>query len=381
MAILAALGVVYLLFLFSRHSSIERLTLKWIILGTVALSLPLLVIPPISSSDVYANGYFGRLVTVHGVNPYRVESATLQDPFLQATHASAPYETTYGPLWISTTAVITGITGDRIALTTLVFRLVNLAALLVLCVLLFEFLKKRTAHGHLLALVAWNPLVLFEAVQNGHHDILVATCVVGALLAIVKRVGWLALLLLTVGGLLKYIPFLLVPLAIITLIRMGETKRRSMRDLILGGGAACACAIIAFAPYWVGWETFRQLFALGQYWGVPFFHPLAWLARLGELVGFTTVLARQLAAQFGVAVFLLSTIALMWLAWQRRIAVVSAWALQLTIFFLFGIVYFQPWYLLLVLPIAPLLHDRGRLALLTIGTLLPLVVYVVFASG
>jgi hypothetical protein len=106
------------------------------------------------------------------------------------------------------------VAGDNLLLNLLLFKLTSVACLALSSWLLYR-LAQRTSMAVPASVVmffAWSPLVLFEAIGNGHNDIAMMTCVLAALLLTSYRHARSALVLLVVGALIKYTAALLIPL-------------------------------------------------------------------------------------------------------------------------------------------------------------------------
>jgi hypothetical protein len=101
-------------------------------------------------------------------------------------------------------------------------------------------------------LFAWNPLVIYETVGNGHNDIVMVFFVVLAMFALTRRRFTSAALALTAGGLVKFIPTLLLPIAIVAGLSAISTWGGRAR---FAAGTLLACTalvLFAYAPYWRG---------------------------------------------------------------------------------------------------------------------------------
>ena len=351
-------------------------TMRALLLGALVVALPFLFSAPLSSTDLYANAYHGRLVSMYHINPYGIsDQVQLDDVYFNSTRARAPYQTTYGPLWITTAAAITAKTGDHIGLTLFLFRGLNLLALLGIILLLGRVLRSKGRARWVLAFVALNPLVLFEGIQNGHNDLLMAFFVVAALVAILRNKPGLLLPLLTLGALIKYLPVLLFPLVVVAIWKYYRSLRERLRSLFLGVGISLGLAIVAFFPYWIGGSTFHELRLLGFFWALPFFHPVQITEGLFQWIGMARDAARVSARAATQALFLLFIAwTLLWYV-RNKVTIAAAAFLTLLAFFGTGITYFQPWYFLWLLPIVPLLPERWQIPTLFGATFLPLATY------
>lgn len=210
----------------------------------------LLCAPAMLSSDVYAYSYYGRLLSVYGVDAHAAApKATLSDPFLlNGYYQFVP--SVYGPLWTVISAGLTRLGGGHVGLTLLIFRGLEAAAALgcgaLIWLILTQLSPHRRAQGVVLFL--WNPLVVIESALGGHND---TAMMLLALLAV-----WLhlrgykagAVVALMLSALVKVITAPLVPLYMLMIVRAASGwKERAcfLGRAGLGAMAAVALSVIA----------------------------------------------------------------------------------------------------------------------------------------
>jgi len=193
----------------------------WLIWITVIVSGCIYLFTPASSSDdVYGYASYGRLLSVHHVNPYFVSpSAFQQDPTYPLIHwkdAFAPY----GPVWVVLSALVGLIAGPGRLEYLIAFRLCAFAAHLLNIWLVMSILRtmERPARTVVLGtmLYAWNPLVVLESSLGGHNDVFMLTFILLGLWlsaraerrgAIRLRDSIPALVAFTLAGLVKLTAF------------------------------------------------------------------------------------------------------------------------------------------------------------------------------
>lgn len=198
--------------------------------------------PVMLSSDLYAYVVYGRAVSAYGANPY-LEASPIPagDPFMPLFGHWIP--SWYGPLWTWLCAGLTWLTGENVALTVLVFRIVSIGAMLLTSGILLAVLRRispdRAAFG--LACFLWNPLVVIETGLSGHND--------GFMLAFLAFAFWLhlrgrrdcAVLALTLSAMLKFVTGMLIPLYLLMVVRQLAT----WRERFTFGARAVAFAAVA----------------------------------------------------------------------------------------------------------------------------------------
>jgi hypothetical protein len=172
----------------------------------------LLFAPPALSNDVERYLWDGRLLLA-GVNPYREPPAApdlawlRDDRFSRLDHTGI--RTIYPPaaqaLFAAGAALAPGPLGIK--------TLVVLADLLVIAGLR-RLLALRGLPASRLLIYAWNPLGIVEVAWSGHLEPAGTACVVLAAAAIIQKRDLRAAAALTLGGLVKLLPFaLFLPLA------------------------------------------------------------------------------------------------------------------------------------------------------------------------
>lgn len=225
-----------------------------IIVGALASSAVLLYLYPFDAADVFDNIMHGRILAVHGANPFVVVARQFKsDPFYPYT-GWKDYPSAYGPVWETLAGLAARLAGKGIVGNVLVFKLLNglffFTSLGLVVVILKHLAPERALAGAVL--FAWNPIILYETFGVGHNDIALVTWVLAAVWAITRRRYSLAVLALTIGMLIKFIPVLLLPAAILIAIYQIPSLRARLRFLSLTGLVAVALILIAYAPFWIG---------------------------------------------------------------------------------------------------------------------------------
>jgi alpha-1,6-mannosyltransferase len=219
--------------------------------------IPLLLIYPYGAADIFDNIVHGRILGVYGANPFAQAAVNFDnDPFVPYSYwKKAP--SAYGPLWEVMAAGAARLAGDGIITNIFVFKLLPGLFLLGSAALIALILRKESpakALGGFL-LLAWNPSVIYETVGNGHNDPAMIFWVLAAALAMQRKKFTTALCLLTVGGLVKYIPFLLIPIAgMIALASLPDLKTR-LKFTLVSAVPMLLLVAASYLPFWTGPET------------------------------------------------------------------------------------------------------------------------------
>ncbi len=335
------------------------LSLATLVMGTLFLAIPLVALPPAGSTDVFAYGYFGRLVAAYGVNPYSVDASNiLAEPMLYLTGTHTPFPSPYGPLWSLISAGIVQLTAGGVLMTLFVFRLLALSAVVGITVLLAGLCRHLALSRWHVALFAWQPYVLFEAVNNAHNDFLMLFGIVGAVWLCARRRSAFSLPVLALAVAVKYSAFAALPIFVAARSVGGLRTMRAWASALTGVLLSCGLLVALFLPFWQGLPTFRALLHVGATFAVPPYHPVWLFSRLLQLMQLAPSAAAQAGFLLGVFLFLVSVTVLIIRCFQGKVSMPLAAGITLLAFALLGVQFFQPWYLLWGMPFLTLLSAR-----------------------
>jgi hypothetical protein len=201
----------------------------------------LLVGFPVGSKDVLGYAFLGRMWGLHHANPYVVAPTAFSSdawaPFLAGT-LGRPLSV-YGPLFLWQSWLINFIAGDSLWVAIWLHKAV--AALLLVAVVLVArgILSRSTADraapaSWLLLLLAWNPLLLFEAAASAHNDIAMLLLLLAALACWQAGRVTAALALLMLSFWYKLYGIIFIPVLLI------ETLKTSGLRAAIRHGVVCA---------------------------------------------------------------------------------------------------------------------------------------------
>ncbi|NTV63571.1 MAG: hypothetical protein HGA65_08555 [Oscillochloris sp.] len=377
--------------------------LRLLVLGLPLLFAGLLLFAyPLTSTDIYDYLFRGRMLAHYQANTFLAKPKEfLADPLLPFV-AWKHVVTAYGPLWEGISLLTARLAGERPGpplepalpqLLRLLFAYKLLAWLgFLLCALVIWAASEGEAaerRWQAVYLWLWNPLALWETIGAAHNDVWMLLPVVLALgimrywMAHQPRVErafpWMprqplegtlcagslrgalllptaALLLITVGGLIKFAVLMFGPVVLAAALRRQVGWRRRLALLALAGGACLALLAAAYAPFWSGWATFQNVGDRGTMLNV------SWLTGIRSVLLFTMPeqQAEYIASTSGLALLMLGVIAAAWAAWRRPEALIRQVLGLLLWFLLVCNPWFMPWYALWALPIAALLPWPSR---------------------
>jgi alpha-1,6-mannosyltransferase len=338
------------------------LTPRAVALIGLAPALLSLVALPTDSTDILFYLAQGRLLVIHGANPYAHTAYEFPDDFSPYFGWNVPMP--YGPVslppfmlaaWLSTTSVVLSILALK-----LIWLLVHVCS----CAVLYGvLLRKRADAAYGLFLFGLSPLILVEQVGNGHNDGLM---VLFGLLAIaaVQRGRPVAALPLALCAAFVKIPGAVFWVAIlILLLRQGEWRRAAV------GTVACAGLTVLMAVPFFGDPNAALAVANRGMWlkSTNSLHDLviAFLTEYGPSFGGSIGLPEIFIADRWIAGVLL----LAFSVWRAtHIRTLESLVRELAYLFLAYLVgftaWFHPWYVTWLVPLAALTAaDRLRNAI------------------
>lgn len=327
----------------------------WLIVlgGALLFGLTLLWMYPFGAADLFDNIMHGRTLGVYGANPFFTPPSTFaHDPFLPyAAWKRTP--SAYGPLWETLAGGLAWQAGDGILNNIILFKLLSglfLAGNIgMVAAILRRYAPERALAG--VVLLAWNPVILYETLGNGHNDIAMIFWVLVAAWLLLKRRYTLGVLAILVGALFKFIPLLMLPTAGLLALRDLPNRRARLRFIFVTTIAALFLIGLAYAPFWAGPATLaisrrQQLFTTSLPAVVYAFWSPQWAEPLGGPIS-----QGAAALVLGFA-FLQSG-----LAWRNRswLSFSEAAFAILLFYLLVACLWFQSWYAVWPLALAALL--------------------------
>lgn len=336
-----------------------------VLVGALGFALILLYIYPFGAADIFDNIVHGRILGVYGDNPFLNLAAEYPtDPFYNYMwwHKSP---SAYGPLWELLAGLTAFLAGNGLVSNVIAFKLLPGFFWLGSTVLLALTLRRHNPDRALpyTLLWAWNPVVLFETFGNGHNDIVMAFFVLAAGCAMLRRQFVPATLALAAGILIKFVPALLVPPALVAVWRLLPDLRSRLRTFALGGGLSVLLAVACYAPFFTDFDHFylahQQTLFTASLPAVLYQMLTTWFHLPGAAAGVT---ALAWGATGGMV--LVQSIRL-WHQPSETGFVQAAFAI-LMFFLLLTCTWFQPWYTLWVFGLGLLLSQESLAAALVL---------------
>jgi alpha-1,6-mannosyltransferase len=262
----AALGVWAVAWLLAglavrRGTSVKAL----MVLGSVWV-LPLLVVPPLFSPDMYAYTAIGASVH-HGVDPYLAGPGAAGD--IPAVRGAEPFwrfsPTPYSPPFIVFLAGLSSLFNEHMLQVLVALRVVAVASWVALAVLTKKLAERcgvDPTRAVWLGIV--NPLMLVNGVSAGHNDIVMLVFLVaGILLALADR-PLLAVLCCAAGASVKVTALIAVFVIGVDYARRQQGRLAQLKALVLSGLVGGGAFVVAAQLSGYGWGWLDNLSSPGK---------------------------------------------------------------------------------------------------------------------
>jgi alpha-1,6-mannosyltransferase len=329
----------------------------WLILGLWVV--PMLVIAPIFSRDVFSYAAQGEMVSRH-INPYNYGPFTL---------GAGPYVSPVDPLWGNTPApygpfflMIDGFLASASLhhqiVTVILLRVLALAgvALIAWCIPKLARAYGRDA-GPVFVLSVLNPLVVLTLVGAGHNDaIMIGLLLAGITTAKSRHPVW-GVVLCTLAAAIKAPAGLGILYVAWDWMGVGLTWRQRVRPLVTAGllalGILAALSLISGLGW--GWVANLETPGTVRSWLAPATGIGMLLSGIAHAVGLGVSSSAVLSVTRVIGLLSAGAAAIYLLLNSERIGALRALGLSLLLFVVLGPVV-QPWYLtwgiLLLAPVA-----------------------------
>lgn len=342
----------------SQENAEAAKSLRAWVLGIGVLSgMLLLGLYPITALDVALYVVRARLWAFYGGSPMLAAPADYpHDPYIGLSGEYAREVSPYGPLWELIAQVPTRLGLFDIGSGIIAMKVISLLAYIGMAVLIGWYARQDKSYFKVSSLTAMtffalNPLVLMEAIGNGHNDMtMLALITLGLVLWQRDQWKW-ATLALTLAALIKVTGLIVMPLfGIAVLASAPNWRTRILRGLTM--------AAIFFVTAGIAYRLtgpFPDVFAGAQHvmfdrWG---YSPVYVLLVIGRTLYPVGDVAASVVANLSRAVFILYYLYLMIRIAQRKMTLIQAGFLAYFSLLLLGTT-FRIWYLLWLIPFAAL---------------------------
>jgi hypothetical protein len=278
-----------LAFLYSARAAWRgSLTVRRVLVVGIALHALALAMPLFLSRDVYSYTIYGRMLSVHGANPYVSVPASFPDDPV-STYVSPDWNQTpslYGPAFVVLAGGLTRAASPAAAI--LAFKvlavLASIATMMLVAAAARRARPERAAFAA--AMIGWNPVVVLHGAAGGHSDALVALGVAAAVLLILRGRELLGTGVLALGTLVKVsggVPLLLAVIGAVARRPRGERLRAAAVHVGIAAGVAAPFVLpfLQTRDPTLGFFTLTKL----QAWWAPSRLLGVTLRELGRILG------------------------------------------------------------------------------------------------
>jgi hypothetical protein len=358
-AVLASACAAYTMLCLER----PRLSIVAVRTGAFAATVLLLASFPVGSKDVFLYSLFGKLWTTYHVNPYSVAPAFFAtdpwQPFAPVIWAKQPAP--YGPLFLWQSGAVALAAAGHLFVAVWLHKLIAAAAFVLAVEVGGQIIGAAAAERPVrLALLAYNPLLLFESAANAHGDAVMGLLVLVAVW--MQRLRgprrWLAAPAALAAAIwYKWYALLWVPLFAIDVYRergLGDAIYWTLATVVL----IAVSGVVLFAPFadalplvaqrLLAHENLRQIFPL------QLSPPLAVLLRTVNACSLSLFWFDVLR----LALFALIAVVVITCQWRSTISLAGAACLLSTAFVMLVVTVLWPWHLFV--PVALALVAEGR---------------------
>jgi hypothetical protein len=384
---LLAMALLFLLYAaaFRRAAGAGQAPLAWIVGGGLLFAMTAAAVYPVGALDVFDNIFYGRMATFHGANPLLTAPDAFPTDPLYSYVAWTWWPIPYGPIWAAVDALLSRVSNGELLPGLLAFKALNIG-LYAACSGLIAAILNRIRPAYVAAgviLFAWNPLVLLEGLASVHNDLGLMVLVLLAFYLHQRGRSLWALTALLASVLVKFVSLPLTPLFLLAGWRAASDKWR----FVWRAGALCALAgVVLYAPYYTPGQTWQELAVR------PFHQTDLFTTSLPAVLSFKLEesmprdeaqdVARDLALA-GWAVFTVWQTCRLWRDPARQggpglASLMQRSYLVLLYFLLFACLWFQPWYLVWLLALAPLLGPSPHAGAIILFSALVQVKYFIF---
>jgi hypothetical protein len=347
----------------------------WVILAL--WTLPMLVVAPIFSRDVFSYAAQGEMMS-HHINPYVYGPGTLgAGPYVAPVdqlwmNTPAPY----GPLFLIVDGFFASASLHHELVTVIFLRLLAVAgvALIAWCIPRLAAAYGRDA-GPVFTLAVLNPLVILTLIGAGHNDSIMIGLLLAGLVAAKNRHPVWGVVLCTLAAAIK------APAAVGVIyigwdwLGVGIPWRQRVRPLVTAGIVATAVMALLTVVSGLGWGWVGNLATPGtvRSWLAPATGIGMAASGLAHTVGLN-VSAPGVLSVTRLIGLLGAAVAAVWLLLESdRIGSLKAMGLTLLLFVVMGPVV-QPWYLTWgIILLAPVASRRLRAVLIGISVISPFI--------
>lgn len=254
----------------THNKTTERANMRFVLYGGGIFGLILLLSYPQTAIDMLVYAIRTRGWALYGLSPFAIspDAFPISDPWLSLAGEWADAASPYGPIWEGLSLGAFYLSGGSYLGHLYAIKIISLLAYLGSALLIYLILRQIRPKWAVvgMAFFAWNPLVLFESVQNAHNDIVMVFFLLLAIWAYIHLVEqldfWPALIFVVAFAasiLVKFITLLILPFFLLGLALRQTSWLRRIMIVALLGFAIILLSIVVMTPFWPGWDQWAVL--------------------------------------------------------------------------------------------------------------------------
>ncbi len=247
----------------------DAIITKWRWFSYFLAASLLCVMHPVFSGDMMEYLVRGRLLGLYHVSPYRHLPAEFPGDIL------FPYSTwknnpdSYGPVWVYLETLPALVFPNSVTGMIWLEKMILLTTG-VLAIYYFNRIIRQSGfsrRNQLLALFAFNPLLLISTVIDGHNDTAMLAFTLVSVYFLRNRCFSRVFFFWTLAFLIKYTVLLVLPFLIVIAVKEEWKRRESFPFLFIARELTVntLCIIFFFAPLWGGKDTFLALIRASEW--------------------------------------------------------------------------------------------------------------------
>ena len=378
--LLGSFIIVFLVYLLALRRLPGQITRRYLVISTAILGILYMLIPIVTSPDLYSYIAYARIGVIYHMNPLTTLPTAIRSDVIYPYVYWVDQPSAYGPTWAIITSslqwLISLFGGTAYTLPMVVaLRALGLSMHLASTLLIWSIgghLQRRygtisnTTLMRATLAFAWNPLLLFEACVNAHVDTTLLPLTLLAIWFLARNAGHtenlrvtaLAAAMLALATCLKIYIVLFIPGLLIYAWTQAPVQERRKRVAITAAIYA-GIILLLYAPFWQGGAifnvyfvnpaTYRSIGSLADFLG-HFYNAI--VRDLGFPMG-TSIgsPAERLSHTLSLIIFVIIYILLCWriIRAPRRISSLQSlvrWmALVWFVYCAIGSSWFWPWYI------------------------------------
>lgn len=314
-----------------------------LVVGFGLLAIGAMLTLPVHSQDIYRDLVLALAQVRNGNNPYATTvNMVSQFSWSQYVIAWRDLPMTYGPLWTGFLFGVVKLTSS-LGLAVFITKGASLGALIGIGILVWKIgMEMGYADSRKLmavVLVIFNPIVIETVLIDVHNDVFMGLFITWGFYAVLRKNYALAASTLILGGAIKYVSLFLFPILLVRAYK-DKNRQKSLKALLIGGALTTVLILALYVPYGGPAVVFKGLTSeVSDRGSVEFGLVGSWAFILWLGLSFTQV--KILAASLGVmsAVFSVKHFS------------AGRYLMPLLLLISIGTPWFQPWYILWILPL------------------------------